>query len=111
MPPFKFEGFLPRGTSRLPSWINLDLLTVIHMSAFWLCSDGFHHFPGEKSTTVVVTRQVNAKSEKTRRVQGTLGGDRIHYTGMTLAEVADPVTVSIYCQYSWTAEEPLTHVT
>ena len=45
-----------------------------------------------------VKEKLNENNEKTRRVRGTLGGDKIHYTGDTLSEVADPVTVNIHQQ-------------
>ena len=57
-----------------------------------------------------VKEKLDAKGEKTRRVRGTLGGDKIHYTGRTLAEVADLVTVSIH-QQSVLAGMALTHDT
>ena len=48
--------------------------------------------------TPQVKEKLDAAGEKTRKVRGTLGGDKIPYTGLTLAEVADPITVSIHQQ-------------
>ena len=45
-----------------------------------------------------VKEKLDDNGDKTRRVRGTLGGDRINYTGDTLSEVADPVTVNLHQQ-------------
>ena len=45
-----------------------------------------------------VKEKLDENGDKTRRVRGTLGGDKINYTGDTLSEVADPVIVNLHQQ-------------